>query len=120
MVAFFLTCAVLVVVVLGYVLEPLRQPGQLVGTRTHADANLVVYRRQLAEMKAELAGGLITSEQFARERQDLEERLMKEFPLYGRPAAKPSSHPRNDPAVYLLAVSIPVAAIVIYLALGAS
>lgn len=40
------------------------------------DANLAVYRRQLAEMEADLRDGIITNEQFLCDREELEQRVI--------------------------------------------
>jgi cytochrome c-type biogenesis protein CcmI len=117
-VVFLLACVLLVGVALAYVVEPLRQPDQHGSTRSNADANVTVYRRLLAEMKSELADRLITADQFAREREELEDRLSLDLPRSSNVAIKHRPTPRTDPVIYLLAVGVPVAAASLYLALG--
>jgi cytochrome c-type biogenesis protein CcmH len=117
-IVFWLTCALLIVLALAFVLPPLRHPGRIRAASTETQANVAVYRGQLAEMASDLRHQIITDEQFVGDREELEQRLFGDLPR------NPRDHGKNDPASgsgmlgYALAVGLPVAATLLYLTLG--
>jgi cytochrome c-type biogenesis protein CcmI len=83
------------------------------------DAIVAVYGRQLDELESDRRHGLFTDDEFLVERDDLERRVIGDVaepsPLDDR--ARPTAHATR--LRYILAVGMPLAAAVLYLALGA-
>jgi cytochrome c-type biogenesis protein CcmH len=117
-IAFSVICALLIVLALAFILRPLRHPGRMVAGGM-AEANVAVYRRQLVEMQSDLRNRIITNEQFERDREELEQRLTLDLPRHSR--ADRGETPASGPGmlVYALAVGLPLAAMLLYLSLGA-
>ncbi|HEU4478402.1 MAG TPA: c-type cytochrome biogenesis protein CcmI [Pyrinomonadaceae bacterium] len=120
MMIFWLVCAALVGIGLAFVLPPLLQrPGketEPVDTSSK-EANVEVYRDQLAELESERNSGLVSDEQYQQDRQEYEQRLLEDVATIEQPAVnKSSGNSRN--AAYILAVALPVVAVVFYLRVG--
>jgi cytochrome c-type biogenesis protein CcmH len=83
------------------------------------DANVVVYRQQLAELEADRRDGIVTDDHFLIEQELLEERVLAD--LSGDPQRRAVASPtaRTGALMYFLAIGLPLAAILIYLAIGA-
>ncbi|MGI8734336.1 MAG: c-type cytochrome biogenesis protein CcmI [Pyrinomonadaceae bacterium] len=121
MIIFWLVCAIFVAIGLAFVLPPLLQRADNDDTardESAKGANVAVYRDQLAELEADLTNGLISPEQYEQDRQELEERLLEDV-------ATPAVAARTKPAggrnlAYVLAVSLPIVAVIFYLRLGNS
>jgi cytochrome c-type biogenesis protein CcmH len=115
---FWVICALLVLVGLGFILPPLRHPDRLAAVNTMAEANVAVYRRQISEMESDLLHGLITSAQFQRDREELEERAVVDLPKESRVIRNAKRTVGSDMLVFCLATGLPLAAILLYLAVG--
>jgi cytochrome c-type biogenesis protein CcmH len=115
MIAFWLICGLLIAVALAFVLPPLRNCG--VHEADITDATLAVYRGQLTEIRSDLHDGIITEEQFERDREELERRLILEVPR-SRLKTLPHPQPISSELIYIVAISVPLAAVVLYLQLG--
>jgi cytochrome c-type biogenesis protein CcmH len=78
---FWLICAGLIVVALAFVLPPvLRQSesSQAEHDNSRREANIVIYRDQLSELEADLRNGIVSQEQYAQDRDDIERRLLED------------------------------------------
>jgi cytochrome c-type biogenesis protein CcmH len=86
--------------------------------RSVTAANLSIYRRQLADIERDRRDGLITDEEFSRDREELEERLLADLPV--GPAEEGATELATDPGGLgpLLILALPLAALVLYLSLG--
>jgi len=116
---FAVICALLIALALAFILPPLRHPERITSASTATEANVAVYRRQLAEMEAALRQQIITNDEFLQDREDLERRLIGDLPneIHSRRNQRPMTGPRMlAPA---LAVGVPLSAILLYLLLGA-
>ena len=82
------------------------------------EANVAVYRRQLAEMESDLRHRIITNEQFVRDREELERRAVVDLPKESRDVRNEKRTVGSGALVLCLAAGLPLAAIVLYLALG--
>lgn len=118
MILFWLVCAAFVAIGLAFVLPPLlqRPPAGTQTTDTSKEANVEVYRDQLAELQADLSNGLISEEQYQQDRQEFERRLLEDVAAKERPAVTKPVISRN--LVYFVALAMPVAAVVFYLRVG--
>ncbi|MGH9970300.1 MAG: c-type cytochrome biogenesis protein CcmI [Pyrinomonadaceae bacterium] len=116
---FWLVCAVFVAIALAFVLPPLL-PGA--GKKAHdagqKEANIAVYRDQIAELTTDLGNGLISREQYEQDRVEMERRMLDDVASSseGKRKAKPEREGRR--AVYLVALGLPVLAVAIYLRIG--
>ena len=117
MILFWLICLVLIVIALAFILPPLMQDSKTAPTtESRAEANIAVYRDQISELEADLRNGIIASDQFQQDRDDLEKRLLEDVE-----SAKTTlkSSRRKAPLVadrrtlYGLAIGLPVLAVTI-------
>jgi cytochrome c-type biogenesis protein CcmH len=119
MMIFWLLCATLVAIGLAFVLPPLLQRSEKEtesGDKSSKEANVEVYRDQLAELQSDLGTGLISEEQYQLDRQEFELRLLEDVGPADQPAGGKSSNNRN--LAYILAFALPLAAVVFYLRVG--
>jgi cytochrome c-type biogenesis protein CcmH len=115
--AFLAVAVAMVVVAVAWVLVPLlRQHGQ--GSPAAEATNLAVLRDQLAELDADLARGTLTSERYEQAKLELERRVLDEVNPAEATAGGPPS-PSSAWAAAILGAAIPVAAVALYLAVGA-
>ena len=117
MITFWLICAILIGMALAFILPPLRHPSRVADASSITQANLAVYRDQLAEMESDLRGGMITEEQFQIDREELERRLIFDLPdsrvsKAGKPVLT------SVQLIYVLAIGLPSTAVLLYLKLG--
>ncbi len=118
MIVFSVLCALLIVLALASVLRPLRHPNRIATTRTMTEANVSVYRGELAEMESDLCDRIMTNKQFVRDREELEKRLIVDLVRPSRASRKEKSALGSGILICGLAVGVPLAAILLYLALG--
>ena len=118
MIVFSLICAVLILLALAFILPPLRHPERFPDANTVPEANMAVFRRQLAEMESDLRHQVITTEQFLMDREELEQRANVELPKESRASTKVRTASTSDMLMYGLAAGLPLTAVLIYLALG--
>src|SRR5438128_157677 len=122
MITFWLLSAFFVVIALAFILPPLLQRPDKNHEEDDAgrkEANLSVYRDQIAEMERDLENGVLDLEQYRQDRDDLERRLLEDVSAKrrGEPAlVKARSAGRG--LVYGIALAIPVMAVALYLTLG--
>lgn len=118
MIVFPVICALLIALALASILPPLRHPDRIATTSTTTEANVAVYRGELAEMESDLRHRIMTNEQFVLDREELEKRLIVDLPKESRASRKEGPAPGSDILIYGLAVGVPLTAILLYLALG--
>jgi cytochrome c-type biogenesis protein CcmH len=116
-IVFSMICILMVGVAVALVVSPLRHPDRVAGSST-SEANLAVYRRQLAEMESDCRHQIISPGQFRRERGELEQRLIVDLPNDSRVSRSPRTESRSATLVYVLAVALPLTAVLLYLTLG--
>ena len=115
MTAFFLIAAAMVAAALVLVLVPLLRPRGAPGL-AQAASNLAILRDQRAELEADLANGVITSEHFDQAMQELTQRVAEDTR-----AAAPATGPIPLAGAWTAAIvagTLPIAAALIYLLLG--
>ncbi|HEV7797634.1 MAG TPA: c-type cytochrome biogenesis protein CcmI [Pyrinomonadaceae bacterium] len=122
MILFSLICAGLVAIALAFILPTLLQRG---GPDTaeaeRKEANVDIYRDQLAELEADLRNGIIGPEQYQKDRDEIERRLLDDVSATADSTkAKSKQTVSSRRPVYGLALGIPVLAVVLYLLLGNS
>jgi cytochrome c-type biogenesis protein CcmH len=117
MIGFLVVAAAMVAVAVAWVLVPLLRPHRPASPDPEA-ANLAVLRDQLAELDADLGRGTLTAERYAQARLELERRVLDEGEP-GAPAGGAGPPAASAWAAAILGATIPLAAIAIYLAVGA-
>jgi len=121
---FALAAALLLVVVLVIVLRPLWRAEKLAanaGTLASSDqreANLEIYRDQLAELERDRAEGSLAEPDFIAARGELQRRLLDEVHAATPASARTDSNRGGRKTAYVLLSAIPLLSIAAYLLLG--
>ncbi len=115
MTLFWTLCALLAAGALALVLRPRVVRGRAAGV-SRREANLAVYRDQRRELDADLAAGKLAPVEHEKARAELETRLLEDVDASAEQAQNPH---RSRRTALALGVSVPVAALAIYLAVGA-
>jgi cytochrome c-type biogenesis protein CcmH len=118
-IVFSVICALLIVLALASILPPLRRPDRIAIGSTTIEANVAVYRGELAEMESDLHHRIMTNEQFVLDREELEKRLIVDLPKESRASRQERPALGSEMLIYGLAVGVPLTAILLYLAIGA-
>ena len=127
---FIALCLALIAVALAFLLTPLLTRRALPRTETPTTVrNATVYREQLTELDTELKRGAIDQAQWTASRRAIERRALDEADQDDSPKAEvanvvadvdaPAAQPRRATLIAaILGISVPVAAIAIYVLLG--
>ncbi|HJP92711.1 MAG TPA: c-type cytochrome biogenesis protein CcmI [Pyrinomonadaceae bacterium] len=122
MILFWVICALLLVIALAFVLPPLLQRSAESERKIEDErkqANIAVYRDQLSELEADLQNGIVSQEQYAQDRDEIERRLLEDVATAGKPKSKPVT--TSDVAkitAYALGIGLPLVAISFYAIVG--
>ena len=124
MMLFWVICALLIIIAFAFVLPTALQRNAK-SQRTVADerklANIAIYRDQLSELEADLKNGIVSQEQYAQDRDEIERRLLEDTagatPAKRKEAtAKVSAANQNTALAF--AFGLPLAAVIFYLQIG--
>jgi cytochrome c-type biogenesis protein CcmH len=125
---FWLICAAFILIALAFILPPALQRSEEFerkGDDERKLANIAVYRDQLAELKTDLQNGIVSEEQYAQDRDEIERRLLDDTKSAtdGKPEKKTAKKQATAAAgarntAYALGIGIPFVAIVFYLNVG--
>lgn len=120
MILFWVICIAMLVGALLFVLPPALQAAASRATEETArrNANIAIYRDQLAELEADLRNGIVSEEQYAQDRDDIERRLLEDTTT-----EKSSSKPVKISAdarkhAYMLGIGLALVAVIFYLRVG--
>ena len=120
MILFWIICAAMLIVAILFVLPPALRSEAAKTKQEDArrEANVAVYRDQLAELEADLRNGIVSQEQYAQDRDDIERRLLEDTTT--AKTAKKSTHVTavTRKHAYLLAVGLALVAVIFYLRVG--
>ena len=121
MILFWVICAVFILIAIVFVLPPALQ--RSAGSNRKAEderrqANISVYRDQLAELESDLQNGIASQEQYVHDREEIERRLLEDTK-----GEKPERKATTTPATarytaYAIGIAIPLVAISFYLHVG--
>jgi len=115
MITFWIICALMIVFTLWFVLPALLKREPEAKPDEARAANLLVYQDQHRELEADLKNGLLTEEQYQKDKEELERRLLDDV----GPGDDAPSRPLGTRKLgYALAIAIPVAAVLFYLFIG--
>jgi cytochrome c-type biogenesis protein CcmH len=112
---FVLITAAMVAAALAWVLVPLLKRGKPGGVAREA-SNVAILRDQLRELEADLVTGTMLRDQYEQAKRELEQRVLEESKTNPNVASAPSQSAAWTAA--LLGSAIPIAALLIYVALG--
>ncbi len=120
MILFWVICAGLILIALSFVLPTAMKRADESDVAIEDErkkANIAVYRDQLSELEADLRNGIVSDEQYAQEREEIERRLLEDT------ATTKSKKTATAPAVarntaYVLGIGLPLAAVIFYLSVG--
>jgi cytochrome c-type biogenesis protein CcmH len=117
MTAFWIICALLLIVAALFVGVPLWRGTSRNNAVVRDAANLEIYRDQIAEMDADLRNGLLTPELHEQGTRELQARVLEEVQLAGQQAAPVQRHPLKLMTIVIVLL-LPLASIGLYLQLG--
>ena len=110
----------MIVIALAFVVPPALQQSESSKGAVEDDrkqANIAVYRDQLAELVADLRNGLVSEEQYAQDRDEIQRRLLEDTATTeSKTATAVPLNARNT--AYVLGIGLPLIAIVSYLMIG--
>src|SRR5687768_10030568 len=86
MILFWLICAGFVAIALAFVVPPLLATTRKDSGDENQEANVEVYRDQIAELETDLENGIISDEQFQQDRDEIERRLLIDVAASQQPA----------------------------------
>jgi cytochrome c-type biogenesis protein CcmH len=112
---FVLIAALMIAIALAWVLVPLLRHAKPRGIAREA-SNVEILRDQLAELDADLGSGAMPRERYEEARRELEQRLLEDSKVAAADTAAPSQSAAWTAAI--LAGSIPIVALVLYVVLG--
>jgi len=120
MMMFWLIAAVFVAIALAFLLPTLLQRAASEPSEDNEqEANIAVYRDQLAELDADLQTGIISAEQHKIDRDEIERRLLSDMAAPAKPAeTKSTAMASGRGTVYALALGIPIVAVGFYYQVG--
>jgi cytochrome c-type biogenesis protein CcmH len=116
---FWVICTILVVIALAFILPPLFQrpaTTQAATDKERREANIEIYRDQLAELEADLHNGIVSRDQYQQDRDEIERRLLEDMKRSESETKTVDFRKRN--VVYALAIGLPLIAVLFYLKVG--
>ena len=120
MILFWVICAAMILIALVFVLPPALQRSEELkreGDDERKNANIAVYRDQLSELEADVRNGIVSEDQYAQDREEIERRLLEDIATTStKKTAAPPVSARNT--AYLLGIGLPLVAIIFYLNVG--
>ena len=120
MILFWVICAAMILIALVFVLPPALQRSAESNHESDDErkkANIAVYRDQLSELEADVRNGLVSEEQYAQDRDEIERRLLEDVATTNpKKTTAPPAFARNT--AYVLGLGLPLVAIIFYLNIG--
>ena len=120
MILFWVICAAMILIALVFVLPPALQRSEESNRESDDErkkANIAVYRDQLSELEADVRNGLVSAEQYAQDREEIERRLLEDIATTNpKKTTAPRAFARNT--AYVLGLGLPLVAIIFYLNIG--
>jgi cytochrome c-type biogenesis protein CcmH len=114
---FWVICAGLILIALAFVLPTAMQraaESDRALEDERKEANIAVYRDQLSELEADLRNGIVSEDQYAQDREEIERRLLEDTATSKtRKTVTAPDVARNT--AYLLGIGLPLVAVIFYL-----
>jgi len=119
---FWVICALLLAIALAFVLPPILQrsvESQREIEDERKQANIAVYRDQLSELEADLQNGIVSQEQYAQDRDEIERRLLEDIATTAKSKEKPATTLAGAKrTAYALGIGLPLIAVIFYSVVG--
>ena len=119
MILFWVICAGLIFIALAFVLPTVLQRTEESdgADEERKQANIAIYRDQLSELEADLRNGIVSEDQYAQDRDEIERRLLEDV------ATTKTKKKTTAPAVarktaFALGLGLPLVAIIFYINVG--
>lgn len=120
MILFWIICVLMLAIALLYVLPPALNAAASQATEETArrNANIAIYRDQLTELEDDLRNGIVSQEQYAQDRDDIERRLLEDTTAEttAKKPVKISADARKH--AYMLGIGLALVAVIFYLRVG--
>ncbi|WP_455210084.1 c-type cytochrome biogenesis protein CcmI [Kaarinaea lacus] len=119
MIVFWVVAALLIAAALLFLLPPLAQKKSETTKLERKEINVLLFKDQVAELESDLSNGTITQDQFDQAKHDLERSLLED--VSGEETAAPTASKFDalgSKSAIVVAVFLPLAAIILYLQLG--
>jgi len=117
---FWIICVAMLAFALLYVLPPALRADVSKSKQDDArrEANIAIYRDQLAELETDLRNGIVSEDQYAQDRDDIERRLLEDTTTdkTQKKAAAVSAVTRKH--AYMVGVGLALVAVIFYLRVG--
>ena len=118
MTTFWIAAGALTLLVVAALAAPL-VTRQRVSTRIAQDeANVALYRDQLAELERDSAQGVLSPEQFEQARSELDQRLLSDVPADSAPPLQSAAFHPTGVWRFVALAAVPIVAVLTYLVLG--
>lgn len=120
MILFWVICGAMLFVALFFVLPPaLRSDaGKSKDDNARRDANVAVYRDQLKELEADRRNGIVSEEQYAQDRDDIERRLLEDTATSSSTTNTTKISATARKHAYMIGVGLSLVAVIFYLRVG--
>ena len=121
MILFWVICAAFILIALVFVLPPALQRSAQSDRKTEDErrqANVAVYRDQLSELEWDLKNGIVSNEQYAQDREEIERRLLEDTKGENAQRKTTATPTTARYTAYALGVAIPLVAVIFYLNVG--
>ena len=124
MILFWLICALFIVIAFAFIMPVALQRNEISQKAIAEErklANIAIYRDQLSELEADLKNGIVSQEQYAQDRDEIERRLLEDTAAAAASPARKSAATvpaANRSTAYAIAFGLPIAAVIFYLQVG--
>lgn len=120
MILFWVICAGLIMIALAFIMPTVLQrtdESDNTSDDERKQANIAIYRDQLSELEADLHNGIVSEDQYAQDRDEIERRLLEDVTT-AKTKKKTTAPDIARNTAYLLGLGLPVVAIIFYLSVG--
>jgi len=121
LILFWVICALLLVIALAFVLPTALQRSEESAREAEdarQQANIAVYRDQLSELEADLRNGIVSEEQYAQDRDEIERRLLEDTATVTSKENATAAPSGARSTAYALGLGLPALAIILYSIVG--
>ena len=123
MILFWLVCALFIVIAFAFMLPTALQRSDKSQRKNDDErrlANIAIYRDQLSELESDLENGVVSKEQYAQDREEIERRLLEDTTGASSTPTRKSvpATPANRSTAYAIAFGLPIAALIFYFQIG--
>lgn len=121
MILFWVICAAFILIALVFVLPPALQrtaQSDRKNKNERRQANISVYRDQLSELESDLKNGIVSEEQYAQDREEIERRLLEDTKGEEPERKTTATATTARYTAYALGIAIPLVAVTFYLNVG--